>query len=73
MKSFAEVFDKVLEYIHQKVLNNELTKVAYDMWLKSMIPDRLDGNVASRRRSFSKTTVSCSKKLSCTLWASRWK
>lgn len=46
MKSFAEVFDKVLEYIHQKVLNNELTKVAYDMWLKSMIPDRLDGNVA---------------------------
>lgn len=46
MKSFAEVFDKVLEYIHQKVLNDELTTVAYDMWICSMQPIKLDGNVA---------------------------
>ncbi len=46
MKSFAEVFEKVLEYIHGKVLNEELTTVAYDMWICSMQPVKLDGNVA---------------------------
>lgn len=46
MKTFSEVFDKVLEYIHQKVVNEELTPVAYDMWICSMQPEKLDGNVA---------------------------
>ncbi|MBQ7783269.1 MAG: chromosomal replication initiator protein DnaA, partial [Oscillospiraceae bacterium] len=46
MKSFAEVFEKVLEYIHLKVQNNELTNVAYDLWISTMIPDKMDGNAA---------------------------
>ena len=46
MKSFSEVFDKVLEYIHRLVVNEQLTNVAYDMWIRSMIPEKLDGNVA---------------------------
>ena len=46
MKSFAEVFEKVLEYIHLKVQNNELTNVAYDLWISTMIPDKMDGNSA---------------------------
>ncbi len=46
MKSFAEVFNKVLDYIHQKVLKGEITNVAYDMWICSIKPLRLDGNVA---------------------------
>jgi len=46
MKSFSEVFDKVLEYIRQKVANGELTSVAFDMWINSMKPDRLEDNIA---------------------------
>ncbi len=47
MKSFAEVFDKVCEYIYQKVLNNELSATAYDMWIRRSIePVKLDGNTA---------------------------
>ncbi|MDD6991933.1 MAG: chromosomal replication initiator protein DnaA [Oscillospiraceae bacterium] len=46
MKSFDEVFDKVLELIHQKVVNGELTSVAYDMWIHSMKPVKLEDNVA---------------------------
>ncbi|MGN1089393.1 MAG: DnaA ATPase domain-containing protein, partial [Huintestinicola sp.] len=46
MKSFEEVFEKVLEYIHRKVLNNELTTIAYDMWIRSMVPVKLEGNSA---------------------------
>ena len=46
MKSFAEVFDKVLEFVHEKVKCGELTAVAYDMWISSMKPDRLEGTKA---------------------------
>lgn len=46
MKSFGEVFDKVLEYIQQKVDKEELPAAAYKIWICSMIPDRLEGNTA---------------------------
>ncbi len=46
MNSFADVFDKVLEYCRQKVSNGELTDVAYNTWIKTITPVRLDGNVA---------------------------
>ncbi len=46
MKSFAEVFDKALDFVHEKVKSGELTAVAYDMWISSMKPDRLEGNTA---------------------------
>lgn len=46
MKSFVEVFDKVQEYCLQKVERNELTDVAYRLWIKSLQPVKLDGNIA---------------------------
>ena len=46
MKSFADVFDKVLEYCREKVSNGELTDVAYNTWIKTMTPVKLDENVA---------------------------
>ncbi len=46
INSFADVFDKVLEYCSEKVKNGELTDVAYNTWIKSLKPVRLDGNVA---------------------------
>lgn len=46
MKSFDEVFEKVLDYIHGKVLNNELTQVAYETWICKMIPVKLEDNTA---------------------------
>ena len=46
MKSFADVFDKVLEYCREKVSSGELTDVAYNTWIKTMVPVRLDGNIA---------------------------
>ncbi|MCM1577277.1 MAG: chromosomal replication initiator protein DnaA [Ruminococcus sp.] len=46
MKSFAEVFDKALGFVNDKVKSGELTAVAYDMWISSMKPDRLEGNTA---------------------------
>ena len=46
MRSFAEVFDKVLEYCSDKVNNGELTDVAYNTWIKTMTPVKLEENVA---------------------------
>lgn len=46
MDSFDEVFGKMLEYIHKKVLSEELTSVAYDMWICSMKPVKLEDNTA---------------------------
>lgn len=43
MKSFEEVFDKALNFVHEKVKSGDLTAVAYDMWISSMKPDRLEG------------------------------
>ena len=46
MKSFVEVFDKVQDYCMEKIERGELTDVAYRLWIKSLIPVKLDGNVA---------------------------
>ena len=46
MRSFAEVFDKVLEYCRDKVNNGELTDVAYNTWIKTMTPVKLEENIA---------------------------
>lgn len=46
MKSFVEVFDKVLEYFQQKVDRGELAEVAFKLWIKTLQPVTLDGNVA---------------------------
>lgn len=46
MKSFVEVFDKVQEYCEEKIERGELTDVAYRLWIKSLKPLKLDGNVA---------------------------
>lgn len=46
MKSFVEVFDKVQEYCMEKIERGELTDVAYRLWIKSLIPVKLDGDVA---------------------------
>lgn len=46
MKSFVEVFDKVLEYFQQKVDRGELAEVAFKLWIKTLEPVTLDGNVA---------------------------
>ena len=46
MKSFVEVFEKVQEYFIQKIERGELTDVAYRLWIKSLKPWKLDGNVA---------------------------
>lgn len=46
MKSFVEVFDKVQEYCLHKVERNELTDVAYRLWIKSLQPVKLDGMIA---------------------------
>ena len=46
MKSFVEVFDKVLEYFQQKVDRGELAEVAFKLWIKTLEPVSLDGNVA---------------------------
>ncbi|MCM1523359.1 MAG: chromosomal replication initiator protein DnaA [Ruminococcus sp.] len=46
MKSFDEVFEKILDYIHVKVVNEELTTVAYEMWICSMKPVKMDGSCA---------------------------
>lgn len=46
MKSFVEVFDKVQEYCMEKIRRGELTDVAYRLWIKSLKPWKLDGNVA---------------------------
>lgn len=46
MKSFVEVFDRVQEYCMEKIEKGELTDVAYRLWIKSLNPVKLDGNVA---------------------------
>ncbi len=46
MKSFVEVFDKVQEYCVEKIKRGELTDVAYRLWIKSLFPVKLDGNIA---------------------------
>lgn len=46
MKSFAEVFDKVLEYCREKINSGELTDVAYNTWIKTLIPVKLENNYA---------------------------
>jgi chromosomal replication initiator protein len=46
MKSFVEVFDKVLDYFQQKVDRGELADVAFKLWIKTLKPVTLDGNVA---------------------------
>lgn len=46
MKSFTEVFNKVLDYIQQKVIREELAPTAYDLWICSIKPDRMEGNTA---------------------------
>ena len=46
MKSFVEVFDKVQEYCMEKIERGELTDVAYRLWIRSLKPVKLDGNVA---------------------------
>lgn len=46
MKSFVEAFDKVQEYCMEKIERGELTDVAYRLWIKSLNPVKLDGNVA---------------------------
>ncbi len=46
MKSFVEVFDKVLEYFQQKVEKGELAEVAFKLWIKTLQPVDLDGNIA---------------------------
>lgn len=46
MKSFFEVFDKVQDYCKEKIDRGELTSVAYNLWIKSLNPVKLDGNVA---------------------------
>lgn len=46
MKSFNEVFEKVKEYCLQKVEREELTDVAYKLWIKSLQPIKLDGMTA---------------------------
>lgn len=46
MKSFAEVFEKVQEYCVKKIERGELTDVAYRLWIKSLVPLKLDGDMA---------------------------
>ncbi len=46
MKSFTEVFDKVQEYCVKKIERGELTDIAYKLWIRSLTPVKLDGNVA---------------------------
>lgn len=46
MRSFDEVFENILSYIGEKVEKNELTAVAYNMWIRSMKPVKLDGTTA---------------------------
>ena len=59
MRSFAEVFEKVLEYCRGKVERKELTDVAYTTWIKTMTPVKLDENVAffSVPSEFHKTCI----------------
>lgn len=46
MKSFVEVFEKVQEYCLEKIKRGELTDVAYRLWIKSLVPLKLDENIA---------------------------
>lgn len=46
MNSFNEVFDNVLKYCMQKVHDGKLTEVAYNTWIKEMIPVKLEGQTA---------------------------
>ncbi len=46
MKSFPEVFEKAQTYFLEKVNNNEITNIAYNLWISSLVPVKLDGNVA---------------------------
>ena len=63
MKSFAEVFDKVLEFVHEKVKCGELTAVAYDMWISSILKLISSFSPNSRKALFYKTTRSFSRRL----------
>ncbi len=59
MKSFVEVFDKVQEYCKIKVERGELTDVAYRLWINTLKPVKLDGNIAvlSVQSEFQATTT----------------
>lgn len=46
MKSFLEVFERVQDYCEKKIERGELTDAAYKLWIKSLNPVNLDGNVA---------------------------
>ncbi len=46
MNSFVEVFDEVQEYCKKKVAGGELTDVAYRLWIETLRPVKLDGQVA---------------------------
>ncbi len=46
MRSFMEVFEKTQDYFMKKIENNQLTNVAYNIWIKSLDPVKLDGATA---------------------------
>ncbi|MGN0666232.1 MAG: chromosomal replication initiator protein DnaA [Huintestinicola sp.] len=46
MKSFDEVYNKVLDYLKEKIRNQELTQVAYDTWICKLSPIKLEDNIA---------------------------
>lgn len=46
MKSFEEVFDKVLEYCETKVKKGDITDIAYNTWIKNIKAKALEGNTA---------------------------
>lgn len=46
MNSFEDAFVVVLDFCRRKVEEGEITDVAYNTWIKTLTPVRLDGNVA---------------------------
>lgn len=46
MNSFEDAFVGVLDFCRRKVEEGEITDVAYNTWIKTLTPVRLDGNVA---------------------------
>lgn len=47
MRSFAELYDKIMEYIFSKIEKGELTDVAYKLWIEKLQPINLDGSTVS--------------------------
>lgn len=46
MRSFPEVFEKAQDYFLEKIENNEMTDIAYRLWIRNIVPVKLDGRSA---------------------------